>query len=60
MKLTQWHDVQVMEDKDGQDTIGGGCGQLWFVQDWMKNNPDKARPSCGMGKNKVHIPIKQI
>lgn len=21
---------------DGQDTIGGGCGQLWFVQDWMK------------------------
>ena len=21
----------------GQDTIGGGCGQLWFVQDWMKN-----------------------
>lgn len=22
----------------GQDTIGGGCGQLWFVQDWMKEN----------------------
>ena len=21
----------------GQDTIGGGCGQLWFVQDWMRN-----------------------
>jgi len=21
---------------DGQDTIGGGCGQLWFVQDWLK------------------------
>jgi 23S rRNA (adenine2503-C2)-methyltransferase len=23
-------------DPAGQDTIGGGCGQLWFVQDWMK------------------------
>lgn len=21
----------------GQDDIGGGCGQLWFVQNWMKN-----------------------
>lgn len=21
----------------GQDDIGGGCGQLWYVQDWMKN-----------------------
>lgn len=20
----------------GQDDIGGGCGQLWFVQEWMK------------------------
>ena len=30
-------------DPAGQDTIGGGCGQLWFVQDWMKNNPEKAR-----------------
>lgn len=22
---------------DGQDDIGGGCGQLWYVQQWMKN-----------------------
>ena len=22
----------------GQDDIGGGCGQLWFVQDWMKKH----------------------
>jgi 23S rRNA (adenine2503-C2)-methyltransferase len=21
----------------GQDDIGGGCGQLWYVQDWIKN-----------------------
>lgn len=38
-------------DPAGQDTIGGGCGQLWFVQDWMKNNPDKIKPSIG-NKNK--------
>lgn len=23
---------------DGQDDIGGGCGQLWYVQKWMKEN----------------------
>lgn len=40
----------------GQDDIGGGCGQLWFVQDWMKNNPDKARPSVGHGMIKIHTP----
>lgn len=22
----------------GQDDIGGGCGQLWFTQDWLKEN----------------------
>lgn len=22
----------------GQDDIGGGCGQLWYVQDWMKSH----------------------
>lgn len=22
---------------DGQDDIGAGCGQLWYVQDWIKN-----------------------
>lgn len=25
----------------GQDDIGGGCGQLWYVQEWMKNNKVK-------------------
>ena len=40
----------------GQDDIGGGCGQLWFVQDWMKKNPGVARPSCGNGLGKVHTP----
>jgi 23S rRNA (adenine2503-C2)-methyltransferase len=22
---------------DGQDSVGGGCGQLWYVQNWMQN-----------------------
>lgn len=22
----------------GQDDIGGGCGQLWYVQNWLKNH----------------------
>ncbi len=40
----------------GQDDIGGGCGQLWFVQDWMAQHPDKARPSVGNGLVKIHTP----
>lgn len=45
-----------MFDPAGQDDIGGGCGQLWFVQDWMKNNPNKARKSVGFGMEAVHAP----
>lgn len=45
-----------MFDPAGQDDIGGGCGQLWFVQDWMKNNPDKVKQSRGFGLPKVHTP----
>lgn len=43
-------------DPAGQDDIGGGCGQLWFVQDWMEKHPDLARPSVGHGKPKIHVP----
>ncbi len=25
-------------DPAGQDDIGGGCGQLWYVQEWIKEN----------------------
>lgn len=25
-------------DPAGQDDIGGGCGQLWYVQEWMKDH----------------------
>lgn len=28
-------------DPAGQDDIGGGCGQLWYVQQWMKSHSSK-------------------
>lgn len=40
----------------GQDDIGGGCGQLWYVQSWMREHPDLARPSCGSQLPVVHTP----
>lgn len=40
----------------GQDDIGGGCGQLWFVQSWMKENQNKIKNSRGFGLPKVHVP----
>lgn len=48
-------DVRVF-DPAGQDDIGGGCGQLWFVQKWADNNADKTRPTVGYGKPVVHAP----
>jgi 23S rRNA (adenine2503-C2)-methyltransferase len=30
-------------DPAGQDDIGGGCGQLWHTQQWMKENPTKIK-----------------
>ena len=46
-----------MFDPAGQDDIGGGCGQLWYVQDWMREHPDLARPSIGNGLDQVHTPL---
>lgn len=43
-------------DPAGQDDIGGGCGQLWFVQDWMKTHPNLAKPSVGRSIPIVHTP----
>ena len=40
----------------GQDDVGGGCGQLWYVQDWMKQHPEHAKKSAGCGLPKVHTP----
>lgn len=53
--VARGYDTRVF-DPAGQDTIGGGCGQLWFVQQWMRDNPDKARPSIGHGLAEVHAP----
>lgn len=38
----------------GQDDIGGGCGQLWFVQEWVKNN------SQCVHKNVLTNPCKEV
>lgn len=43
-------------DPAGQDDIGGGCGQLWFVQEWMRRNPALARGSIGEKMPLVHTP----
>lgn len=43
-------------DPAGQDDIGGGCGQLFYAQNWFKENPDKAKPSAGCGKPIHHMP----
>lgn len=42
-------------DPAGQDDIGGGCGQLWFVQQWMQNNT-LAKKSVGFGLPTIHVP----
>ena len=51
------YDVRVF-DPAGQDTIGGGCGQLHYVQKWFQENTDKVKPSVGHGKDVVHAPVK--
>jgi 23S rRNA (adenine2503-C2)-methyltransferase len=53
--LMRGYNVRVF-DPAGQDDIGGGCGQLWFVQDWANKHPDKTYKSCGTGKSVIHTP----
>lgn len=55
LMLKQGFNVRVFNPA-GQDDIGGGCGQLWFVQDWMKKHPELAKSSRGDGLPKVHTP----
>lgn len=51
------HDFSTrMFDPAGQDDIGGGCGQLWFVQNWMKTHQHLAKKSVGFGMDVVHAP----
>lgn len=57
--LARGYDTRVF-DPAGQDTIGGGCGQLWWVQKWMQDHPELARPSIGRGKVEVHAPSRVL
>lgn len=41
-------------DPAGQDDIAGGCGQLHFVQKWMREHPGVGRSSAGYGLPIVH------
>ncbi len=45
-------------DPAGQDDIGGGCGQLWYVQEKMEEfaGAGLAKPSAGHGKPLRHTP----
>lgn len=45
-----------MFDPAGQDDIGGGCGQLWFVQKWMQEHPEVAKKSIGFELPVIHAP----
>lgn len=44
--LSRGYDVRVF-DPSGQDTLGGGCGQLWHTQKWMKDHPEYTKQSAG-------------
>ncbi|MDO8504787.1 MAG: radical SAM protein [Candidatus Liptonbacteria bacterium] len=55
-KLGKLGFITRMFDPAGQDDIGGGCGQLWFVQNWMREHPTLARPSVGNPLPSIHTP----
>jgi len=38
--LNKGYNVRVF-NPDGQDDIGGGCGQLWYVQKWLSNKQEE-------------------
>lgn len=44
-------------DPAGQDTIGGGCGQLWYYQKWVKEHPQYSRNSVGNSLPIIHTPF---
>jgi 23S rRNA (adenine2503-C2)-methyltransferase len=53
--VEQGYNVRIF-DPAGQDTIGEGCGQLWYTQAWMKNHPEYVKKSAGFGLKQVHMP----
>jgi len=53
--LNKGYSVRVFNPA-GQDDISAGCGQLWFVQKWIRENPQFAKRSAGFNLPKVHTP----
>jgi 23S rRNA (adenine2503-C2)-methyltransferase len=53
--LALGYNVRVF-DPAGQDTIGGGCGQLHYYQDWIAEHPNLVIKTIGSGLPKVHTP----
>jgi 23S rRNA (adenine2503-C2)-methyltransferase len=45
-----------MFDPAGQDDIGGGCGQLFHYQNWVREHPDLYKKSPGYGLPILHTP----
>lgn len=43
-------------DPAGQDTIGGGCGQLHYYQSWANDHPELQIKSVGFNLPKKHTP----
>ena len=54
-ELLKYYDVRIFNPA-GQDDIGGGCGQLWFVQNWMKEHSQLAKPTIGNNLEIIHSP----
>ena len=54
--LANGYSVRVF-NPSGQDDIGGGCGQLFHVQNWMKENKNLIKNSAGHNRDKVHMPV---
>ena len=38
--------------------VGGGCGQLWSAQAWMREDPGLVRPSIGCGLPRFGAPTR--
>ncbi len=52
--LNAGYGVRVFDPAGQSDSCG--CGQLWHVQRWMKENPELAKKSLGFGKPPIHVP----
>lgn len=55
-KLNQFGFSTRMFDPAGQDDCGGGCGQLFHTQQWMKKNENFIKPSIGKSLPIFHMP----